>query len=311
MISILLTGKNGQVGAELLSLLPRLGNLVALDRQQLDLCNPAEIRRIVRQVRPQIIVNAAAYTAVDKAEAEHTVAYAVNSEAPGVLAEEANKIGAALVHYSTDYVFDGSKHAPYDEDDSPNPLNVYGKSKLAGEIAIRQAGVAHLIFRTSWVYATSGQNFLLTLLRLGSQREELRMVRDQIGTPNWSRNIARTTMAVLNDLCTKSDLLSSFEKISGTYHLSATGAASRFDFAQAICDELCLAPSTPPWVAIATGGRPFILRRILPITSAEFPTPATRPLYSGLSNKRLFRTFGIPSSEWRSQLHEIFAAQKS
>jgi dTDP-4-dehydrorhamnose reductase len=311
MISILLTGKNGQVGAELLSLLPRLGNLVALDRQQLDLCNPAEIRRIVRQVSPQIIVNAAAYTAVDKAEAEHTVAYAVNSEAPGVLAEEANKIGAALVHYSTDYIFDGSKHAPYDEDDSPNPLNVYGKSKLAGEIAIRQAGVAHLIFRTSWVYATSGQNFLLTLLRLGSQREELPMVRDQIGTPNWSRNIARTTMAALNDLCTKSDLLSSFEEISGTYHLSATGAASRFDFAQAICDELCLAPSVPPWVAIATGGRPFILRRILPITSAEFPTPATRPLYSVLSNKRLSGTFGIPSSEWRSQLHEIFAAQES
>jgi dTDP-4-dehydrorhamnose reductase len=311
MISILLTGKNGQVGAELLSLLPRLGNLVALDRQQLDLCNPAEIRRIVRQVRPQIIVNAAAYTAVDKAEAEHTVAYAVNSEAPGVLAEEANKIGAALVHYSTDYIFDGSKHAPYDEDDSPNPLNVYGKSKLAGEIAIRQAGVAHLIFRTSWVYATSGQNFLLTLLRLGSQREELPMVCDQIGTPNWSRNIARTTMAALNDLCTKSDLLSSFEEISGTYHLSATGAASRFDFAQAICDELCLAPSVPPWVAIATGGRPFILRRILPITSAEFPTPATRPLYSVLSNKRLSGTFGIPSSEWRSQLHEIFAAQES
>ncbi len=306
MTSILLTGKNGQVGAELESLLPQLGNLVALDRSQLDLCNPSAIRQLVRQVHPRIIVNAAAYTAVDKAETEDKVVHAINADAPAILAEEAVKIGAVLVHYSTDYVFDGLKQDPYEENDSTNPLNVYGKTKLAGEIAIRQSGVPHLIFRISWVYATRGQNFLLTLLRLASQHKELRMVRDQTGTPNWSREIARATTSVLNNVSRESDLLSSLEKVSGTYHMTAPGATTRFEFAQVVCDELSRAGASAPWVSAATGGRPLMVQRIYPITSAEYPTPATRPLYSVLSSERLFHTFGVRLPEWRVQFHNAF-----
>src|SRR6267142_236276 len=176
---ILLTGKNGQIGAELLRFLPQLGEVIALDREQLDLSKPDDITRAIREIRPQIIFNAAAYTAVDQAETDETMAQAVNGQAPGLMAEEAKKIGAALVHYSTDYVFDGTKKAPYDEIDSINPINVYGKTQFAGEEAIRGSGVSHLIFRTSWVYATLGRNFLLTILRLASERKELRIVSDQ------------------------------------------------------------------------------------------------------------------------------------
>jgi dTDP-4-dehydrorhamnose reductase len=304
MTSILLTGKNGQVGAELESLLPKLGNLVALGREQLDLSNAKEIRRIVQEVRPQIIVNAAAYTAVDKAETEEKLAHAVNADAPAILAEEARKIGAFLVHYSTDYVFDGSKQIPYVENDSTNPLSVYGRTKLDGEIAIRKSGVPHLIFRISWVYATRGQNFLLTILRLASQQKEFRMVCDQTGTPNWSAEIARATASVLHRLSQESDLMSSVEKVSGIYHMSAPGAATRYEFAQAICDELARVSAT--WITAATAGRPFIVERIVPITSAEYPTPAARPPYSVLSSEHLFRTFGVRLPEWREQLYKTF-----
>ncbi len=169
---ILLTGKNGQVGGELLRLLPEVGEVVAFGHDQLDLSNPSDIRRRIREVRPQLIINAAAYTAVDQAETDETTAQAVNAEAPGLMAEEAKKIGGALVHYSTDFVFDGTKKLPYDEADSANPINVYGKTKFAGEKAIRGSGVPYLIFRTSWVYATRGRNFLLTILRLATEREE-------------------------------------------------------------------------------------------------------------------------------------------
>src|SRR5690348_3497787 len=179
--TILLTGKNGQVGGEFLRLLPQLGEVVALGRDQMDLSNPTDIRRSIREVRPQIIVNTAAYTSVDQAETDETTARAVNAEAPGVMAEEAKRTGAVLVHYSTDYVFDGVKKLPYDEADSANPINVYGKTKFAGEEAIRDSGVPHLIFRTSWVYATRGRNFLLTILHLATEREELRIVSDQVG----------------------------------------------------------------------------------------------------------------------------------
>lgn len=308
MTAILLTGKNGQVGADLELLLPQLGSLAALDRRQLDLVNPSEIRRVVRWVHPRIIVNAAAYTAVDKAETEEKVAHAVNADAPAILAEEASKIGAVLVHYSTDYVFDGLKQAPYKESDPTNPLNVYGRTKLAGEIAIRRSGVPHLIFRISWVYATRGQNFLLTLLRLAAQHQELRMVRDQTGTPNWSREIARATVSVLHNISRESNLLSSLQKVTGTYHMTAPGATTRFEFAQAICDEASgTTAAAAPWVSAAMGGRPLIVRRIDPITSAEYPTPAARPLYSVLSSELLFHTFGVRLPEWRMQLHNAFA----
>ncbi|MGB7435031.1 MAG: dTDP-4-dehydrorhamnose reductase [Candidatus Acidiferrum sp.] len=311
MASILLVGKNGQVGAELCSFLPQFGDLVAVDRQQLDLCNPKEIRSVVRAVRPQIIVNAAAYTAVDKAETEQEIAYAVNVHAPAILAEEAGDISALLVHYSTDYVFDGLKQAPYEENDPTNPLSVYGETKLAGELAIRQTGVAHLIFRISWIYAIRGQNFLLTLLRLASQNKELRMVRDQTGTPNWAREIGRATAAVLHNVSQDSTLLSSVEKVSGTYHMTAPGATTRFEFAQVICDELSRANVSASWINAAMGGRPLMVQRIDPITTAEYPLPATRPSYSVLSSERLFSTFGVRLPEWRVQLHNVFTSAQT
>ena len=306
MPAVLLIGKNGQVGSELVSLLPQFGELTALDRNDLDLCDPDAIRRAVRHFRPNMIVNAAAYTAVDKAETELPIAYAVNATAPGILAQEAHKIGAALIHYSTDYIFDGSKQEPYGETDSTNPLNVYGKSKLEGELAIRASNVLHLIFRVSWVYSTRGQNFLLAVLRLGSQREELRMVHDQLGTPNRAQDIAQATADVLARLHLDSGFGSAFEKVCGTYNLSATGVASRFDFTQAICDEMTQGP-TPGWASAAMEGRSFTLKRLIPITTAEYPTPATRPLYSALSNERFCRTFAISLPDWRAQLHRTFS----
>ena len=202
---ILLIGRNGQVGTELSSLLPRLGELAALNRQELDLTKPDDIRRTIREVRPQWIINAAAYTAVDQAEQDEATARAVNEQAPAVIAEEAKKIGAALVHYSTDYVFDGSKKSPYEETDIPNPINVYGKTKLGGERAIQESGALHLIFRTEWVYATRGRNFLLTILRLATQKQELRVVADQIGSPTTSREIAAATVKIISQLMDKEE----------------------------------------------------------------------------------------------------------
>ena len=189
---ILLTGKTGQVGSALLRLLPEIGEVVAPDRYELELLDTNNIRRMVREIRPELIVNAAAYTAVDAAETQEADAYAINAGAPAVLAEEAKKIGAAIVHYSTDYVFDGSKGAPYEETDLVAPINIYGKTKLVGEQAIGTSGVPHLIFRLAWVYGTRGRNFLLTILRLATEREELRIVRDQFGAPTWSKGNCRS-----------------------------------------------------------------------------------------------------------------------
>src|SRR5580704_8804334 len=194
---ILLTGKTGQIGAELAILLPHLGEVIAPDRHEMNLANPTDISRVIREVRPHLVVNAAAYTAVDQAEKEEAIARAINAEAPAQMAEEAKKVGAGIVHYSTDYVFDGSRNFPYQESETPNPVSVYGKTKFAGEQAIRDTGLPHLILRTAWVYATRGRNFLLTILRLASQQEELRIVRDQIGAPTWCREIARGTVSIL------------------------------------------------------------------------------------------------------------------
>jgi dTDP-4-dehydrorhamnose reductase len=191
MTRILLTGKNGQVGWELQRTLATLGEVVTLDRQDLDLADPDSIRRVVREHKPNLIVNAAAYTAVDKAEEESDLAMVINGTAPGILAEEAKRLSAAIIHYSTDYVFDGSKNTPYTEEDAPNPLNVYGRTKLAGERAIQAVGAPYLILRTSWVYGMRGKNFLLTILRLARERNEIKVVNDQIGAPTWSRIIAQ------------------------------------------------------------------------------------------------------------------------
>jgi dTDP-4-dehydrorhamnose reductase len=303
---ILLTGKNGQVGHDLQRFLPRLGEVLALDRQQLDLSRFDEIRRVIREIRPALIVNAAAYTAVDMAEKEHSLAQAINAEAPAIMAEEARRIGAALVHYSTDYVFDGIKNSPYEEADPTEPTNVYGKTKLAGEQAIRDSGAHHLIFRTAWVYSTRGKNFLLTILRLATEREELRIVNDQIGAPTWSREIASATAEVLQKFFDRTGNVSAWAELGGTYHMTAGGETSWFEFAKAILEEAKKQATSPaPWLAEATHRKPLLSRVVTPITTAEYPTPARRPAYSVLSNIHTVRTFGIELADWRTQLHRV------
>jgi dTDP-4-dehydrorhamnose reductase len=308
---ILLTGKSGQVGEALLRLLPQCGEVVAVSRDQLDLSNSDQIRRTIRRVRPQLIVNAAAYTAVDRAETDESRANAINAEAPEVMAAEAKKIGAALLHYSTDYVFDGTKKAPYDEGDGANPLNVYGKTKLAGEQAIRASGVAHLIFRTSWIYATRGKNFLLTILRLASEREELRIVSDQVGTPTCASELAAATCCILAGISDRNRGQFDFSEVSGTYHMTAAGQTTWYDFAKAILEEAGATPRHNGWVAEATNARPLIARRVIPISTEEFHSFAKRPAYSVLSNSRLLREFGVSLPDWRVQLKRCFVSDSA
>jgi dTDP-4-dehydrorhamnose reductase len=303
---ILLTGKNGQLGNDLRQILPRLGELIATDREQCDLSRPAEIRNLIRELRPTLIVNAAAYTAVDQAEKDEALACAINSEAPAVMAEEAKKIGAALVHYSTDYVFDGAKNSPYAENDLPNPISAYGRTKLAGEQAVRDSGADHLIFRTEWVYSTRGKNFLLTILRLATQREELRIVRDQVGAPTWSREIAGATVKALQQICNRTDETAAWSERSGTYHMTAAGETTWYEFTQAILQEAAQLSDLAAWFQAATNGKELLTRRVVPISTAEYPTPARRPAYSLLSNSKLNRVFGIQLPDWREQLHRAF-----
>jgi dTDP-4-dehydrorhamnose reductase len=303
---ILLTGKNGQVGGELYRLLPRLGEVVALGREQLDLLKPSEIRRAIREAQPQLIVNAAAYTAVDQAETDEATARAINAEAPEVMADEAKKTGAALLHYSTDYVFDGTKNAPYDETDATNPLNVYGKTKLAGERAIRNSGLSHLIFRTSWVYATRGRNFLLTILRLASEREELRIVSDQVGAPTCASQLATTTCEILSGIYERQHGQFVFSDVEGTYHMTAAGQTTWHKFAKAILEEAQEESHAPKWLVEATRGRQLIARSVIPISTKEFHCPAHRPPYSILSNSRLAQKFAVSLPDWRVQLKRCF-----
>jgi dTDP-4-dehydrorhamnose reductase len=283
---ILVTGANGQVGWELQRTLQTLGQVFACDRAMLDLANPDSIRGKVRDIRPDVIVNAGAYTAVDKAESEPELALAVNGVAPGVLAEEAKRLGALLVHYSTDYVFDGAKKQPYLETDVPGPVGAYGSSKLAGEQAIAAAGGAHLILRTSWVYGGRGKNFLLTMLRLASERDELRVVDDQVGTPTWCRTIAEATSQVVAKLSLGNGVeLDRAIGMRGMYNLVAGGRVSWCGFARAIVE------GTRSWRA---GTAP----KLTPITTAEYPLPARRPANSVLSNQKLREAFGIYCPNW-------------
>jgi len=309
--TILLTGKTGQVGSELLRLLPALGDVVAPDRHELNLRNASSIRQAVREIRPGVIVNAAAYTAVDAAETQKADAHAINADAPAVFTEEAKKIGAMIVHYSTDYVFDGSKREPYEETDSANPINVYGKTKLAGEQAILTSGVPHLIFRTAWIYGTRGRNFLLTILRLATEREELKIVCDQFGAPTWSRDIAEATAKVLAQVVRQNISASPFPEVGGIYHLTAGGKTTWNEFACMILEGAAHIPREVPWFAEATSGRPLIAKRIMPITTAEYPTPAARPAFSVLSNSRLLQAFGIRLADWRTQLRSLFGLECS
>jgi dTDP-4-dehydrorhamnose reductase len=279
-LRILLTGANGQVGWELKRTLAPLGDLTALGRAELDLTQPERILEVVRAAKPEIIVNAAAYTAVDKAESERDAAFAVNAAAPGTLAEEAKRTGALLVHYSTDYVFDGAKSSPYVENDAPNPLNVYGASKLAGERAIGKSGCRHLILRTSWVYGPRGSNFFLTMLRLARERPELRVVDDQVGVPTSSLAIARATAQLLP------------LDARGLYHVSAAGETSWCGFARAILARAGIA--TP----------------VVPIGTGDYPTPARRPRNSRLDCSRLRADFGLTLAPWEEQLSEVTLAAR-
>jgi dTDP-4-dehydrorhamnose reductase len=303
---ILMTGKDGQVGSELAILLPRSGEVVAFGRNELNLSNAGEIREAIRANCPDIIVNAAAYTAVEQAESDEATARSINADAPAVMAEEAKRIGAILIHYSTDYVFDGSKRTPYIEEDSPNPQSAYGRTKLAGERAIQCSGAAHLIFRTAWVYSRRGRNFLLTVLRLATQREELRIVRDQIGAPTSSREIAVATAQILSDLPNRSVAADSISGIGGIYHMTATGETSWSDFARSILEEASGGNPIPEWQVAATAGKPLLARHVVPITTAEYPTLAVRPPYSVLSNERLSRVFSVRLPHWRAELRTVF-----
>lgn len=308
-LKILLTGKNGQLGRELIASLEPLGEVVALGHAELDLAKPEEIRQAIRGARPQLIVNAAAYTAVDQAESEEAIARAVNADAPGIMAEEAKKIGAALVHYSTDYVFDGSKNTPYLETDPTSPINAYGRTKLAGEDAIRNSGVPHLIFRTAWVYGREGKNFLRTILRLATQREELRIVRDQFGAPTSTHDIAAATAEILSQMDAPNIGARAFSSVSGVFHMTAGGETNWYEFTKAILEEAQSMPENP-WLAATTNRLPLKTRAVTPITAAEYPTPAKRPAYSVLSNERLALTFGIRLADWRVQLKSCFAGQR-
>ena len=300
-MKILLTGITGQVGWELQQTLMPLGKVIPTGRSasqvalQMDLAQPDTIRRTLREVKPAIIVNAAAYTAVDKAELDANTAMAVNGIAPGIIAEEAKSLGAAVIHYSTDYVFDGKKNTGYTELDLPNPQNTYGETKLKGEQAIEAIGGSYLILRTSWVYGLRGNNFLLTILRLAQEREELGVVNDQVGAPTWSRLIAEATAQILFQ-ATKQSLSDFLANKSGIYHLSATGQASWYSFAKAILEQ-------------ERKFNPLKLQRLIAIASEQYPTPAKRPAYSVLNNQKLFNTFGVTLPNWQRTLQLLLAPE--
>jgi dTDP-4-dehydrorhamnose reductase len=300
VIRALVTGCRGQVGAEVVRALSGRAEVHAFDRQALDLADARAVERRLRDVRPELIVNAGAYTAVDRAETEVGLARAVNGVAPGVIAAEARRSGALLVHFSTDYVFDGTKPEPYVESDAPNPLNVYGRTKLEGERAIAAAGCDHLVLRTSWVYGARGHNFLLTMLRLGATREELRIVDDQLGAPTSSRQLAGALLDLLlegeRERPVERAQLERLRAASGLYHATATGVVSWFAFAQAIFAEQERLP-----------GRAFNTPRLVAIPASEYPTPARRPANSRLNCDRLARRLGVRIPPWRDGLKETIS----
>jgi dTDP-4-dehydrorhamnose reductase len=322
MTKILILGKQGQVAWELQVTLATLGNVTVLGSQELDLANPDRIRDRVRQIQPDIIVNAAAYTAVDKAENEPDLCMSINATAPGILAELAREFQALLVHYSTDYVFDGTKTSPYLETDPTNPLSVYGASKLAGERAIIQVDCPHLILRTTWVYGNRGKNFLLTILRLAAERTELKIIADQFGAPTWSRAIAEATAQILaqchrdsrsvmpkarlrqrvgeasrREASACAERLRQLSSIRGIYNLSAAGKTSWHGFASEIVTQY---RSQSP-------DRHLAVQNIIPIPTSEYPTPAQRPANSILDNRKISTDFGVQMPEWHLSLSQLLA----
>ena len=293
-LKILLFGANGQIGWELQRSLSPLGELVALDRRSIGLCgdltNLDGIQDTVRQIAPDVIVNAAAYTAVDKAESDGEIAQIVNSAAPGALAEAANAAGALLVHYSTDYVFDGSGSKPWVEDDPTGPLNVYGKTKLEGEQCIASQCAKHLIFRTSWVYAARGANFAKTMLRLAQERESLNVINDQFGAPTGADLIADVTAHGISHVMRKPD-------DAGLYHLSASDETTWFDYAKYVVDQSIRAQAIPE----------IIVKTISPVATSAFPTAAQRPQNSRLNTAKLQRTFGLRLTPWQQGVARMLA----
>jgi dTDP-4-dehydrorhamnose reductase len=296
-LKIVIVGRSGQVAWELRRALASLGLVSCVGRPEFDLADLDSVRAGLRQVQPDVIVNAAAYTAVDQAESEPEVTMQVNADAPRVLAEEAKRLCALFITYSSDYVFDGAKAGPYTESDLPNPLSVYGASKLAGDRAVESVGGAHLIFRTSWVYGSRGKNFLNTILKLAAERGELKLVDDQVGAPTWSREIARATAEIIAHLAGETSLPGSGRMADvlgerrGIYNMTAGGSVSWCGFATAIVEELSKQRT-----------RQSGLARVVPIPASQYPTPARRPQNSRLSNEKLRQTFGVALPSWRESL---------
>ena len=290
---ILIVGAAGQVGVELQRSFAGFGAITAVDIETVDLANADQTRALVRRVKPDAILNAAAYTAVDRAESEQDLAMAINADAPRVLAEEAQELRAMLVHYSTDYVFDGEKQQPWVETDAPNPLNVYGLSKLAGEKAIEQVGGRYLIFRTSWVYGPHGKNFLLTMLRLAGERDRLSIVDDQFGAPTTSIELANATRTITEGVL--KGQYGSEQDWAGLYHMTCGDSNTWFGFAKAIFER-------------AAEQLDLKAPELTPLTTRDYPTPARRPRNSVLSNQRLYDRFGVRLASWQSALDDVFKA---
>ena len=283
---ILVTGADGRVGWELRRSLGSLGQVTALDREAFDLTQPDRMRQVVRDLRPAVLVNAAAYTAVDRAESEPRLALDINGVAPGVMAEEMTRLGGLMVHYSTDYVFDGAGQRPWTEDDTPNPLGVYGRTKLAGEQAVATAGATHVVIRTSWVYGRRGSNFVRTVIRLALERDELRIVADQTGVPTWCRDLADWTATIVARL-SPSTAASPGER--GIFHLVSAGTTTWHGLAEAV---VRLAPEL--------AHRRHVV--VVPIGTEDYPLPAKRPAWSVLGCHRAERVFGIRPAHWEQAL---------
>ena len=292
---ILIFGKNGQVGYELCRTLSMLGELHAVDIDECNLTGKASIIDTLDRFKPTVIANAAAYTAVDKAESERELAFKLNADAPGIMADWAAKHNSLRIHYSTDYVFDGTKKEPWTEDDKPNPLNVYGESKLAGDINIQNSGCKHLIFRTSWVYGARGKNFYLTMRKLLQEKDEIRVVNDQYGAPTWCRTIAEATAQALAQV--QSPLCNvDIHKISGIYNLTNSGVTTWYEFTEAIRES------------VLHENRNLQLAAVRPIPSTAYPTAAKRPSNSSLSLNKLRNTFGITPPEWEAAVSALDSA---
>jgi dTDP-4-dehydrorhamnose reductase len=294
MTHILLIGSGGQVGQELQKTLPAIGTITCISRQELDLTQLEQLRDLIQESKPDLVVNAAAYTAVDKAESEPELANLINGDAPTVMAEASQAIGAALIHISTDYVFDGNQNMPYTETDIPNPIGAYGRSKLLGEQGIQQVHASspdfrYAILRTAWVYGALGKgNFVKTMLRLGAERDEVKVVTDQVGTPTWAGDIA-TTLTTLSTHF----LSGASDSPSGIYHFTNSGITSWYDFAVAIFEEA------------AAIGFPIQLQRVVPITTPEYPTPTQRPAYSALAWQKLAALLPSYPPHWRQGLRQM------